>query len=136
MVATSASMLIGARAFMGIGGALIMPATLSILTNVFTDPKERAKAIAMWATVGGLAVAIGPVVGGWLLEHFSWGSVFAVNIPIVAVALVAGRSVVPTSRDPQTPPLDLPGAIGSIVGLGSLVWAIIAAGEHGWTGTG
>jgi EmrB/QacA subfamily drug resistance transporter len=136
MVADSATMLIAARAFMGIGGALIMPATLSILTNVFTDPKERAKAIGLWATVGGLAVAIGPIVGGWLLEHFSWSAVFAVNIPVVAIALIAGRSLVPTSRDPHTPPLDVPGAIGSIVGLGSLVWAIIAAGEHGWTATG
>jgi EmrB/QacA subfamily drug resistance transporter len=136
MFAGSADMLIAARAVMGIGGALIMPATLSILTNVFTDPKERAKAIGLWATVGGLAVAIGPIAGGWLLEHFSWSAVFAVNIPLVAVALIAGRRLVPTSRDPHTPPLDIPGAIGSIVGLGSLVWAIIAAGEHGWTATG
>jgi EmrB/QacA subfamily drug resistance transporter len=136
MFAGSADMLIAARAVMGIGGALIMPATLSILTNVFTDPKERAKAIGLWATVGGLAVAIGPIAGGWLLEHFSWSAVFAVNIPVVAIALIAGRRLVPTSRDPHTPPLDIPGAIGSIVGLGSLVWAIIAAGEHGWTATG
>jgi EmrB/QacA subfamily drug resistance transporter len=136
MLAGSPSQLIAARAFMGIGGALIMPTTLSILTNVFTDPKERAKAIAMWATVGGLAVAIGPVTGGWLLEHFSWSAAFTLNIPVVVVALIAGRSVVPTSRDPETPPLDIPGAVASIVGLGSLVWAIISAGEHGWTATG
>jgi EmrB/QacA subfamily drug resistance transporter len=132
----SASMLIAARAVMGIGGALIMPATLSILTNVFTDPKERAKAIAVWASVGGLAVALGPVTGGFLLEHFSWSAVFALNIPIVAVALVGGRFLVPTSRDPETPPLDVPGALLSIVGLGSLVWAIISAGESGWTNGG
>jgi EmrB/QacA subfamily drug resistance transporter len=136
MTVDSASMLIAARAVMGIGGALIMPATLSILTNIFTDPKERAKAIGMWASVGGLAVALGPVVGGWLLEHFSWSAVFAINIPIAAIALAAGRFVVPTSRDPHTPPLDSPGAVLSIIGLGSLVWAIISAGEHGWTGTG
>jgi EmrB/QacA subfamily drug resistance transporter len=133
MNAASASMLIGARSVMGVGGALIMPATLSILTNVFTDPKERAKAIAMWAGVGGLAVAFGPVVGGFLLTHFSWGSVFTLNIPIAVVALTAGRVAVPTSRDPETPPLDIPGALLSIAGLGSLVWAIITAGEHGWT---
>jgi EmrB/QacA subfamily drug resistance transporter len=132
----SASMLIAARAVMGIGGALIMPATLSILTNVFTDPKERAKAIAMWASVGGLAVALGPVTGGFLLEHFSWTAVFALNIPIAVIALAAGRIMVPTSRDPETPPLDVPGAVLSIVGLGSLVWAIISAGESGWTGQG
>jgi EmrB/QacA subfamily drug resistance transporter len=135
MVAGSASQLIAARALMGVGGALIMPATLSILTNVFTDPKERAKAIGLWATVGGLAVAIGPVTGGWLLEHFSWSAAFTINLPVVVAALVAGRFVVPTSRDPHTPPLDLPGAVGSIVGLGALVWAIITAGEHGWTAT-
>ncbi|HYD10759.1 MAG TPA: MFS transporter, partial [Acidimicrobiales bacterium] len=132
----SASMLIAARAVMGVGGALIMPATLSILTNVFTDPQERAKAIALWASVGGLAVALGPVTGGFLLEHFSWTAVFALNIPIVAIALAAGRFAVPTSRDPETPPLDIPGAVLSIVALGSLVWAIISAGESGWTGRG
>ena len=132
----SASMLIAARAVMGVGGALIMPATLSILTNVFTDPAERAKAIAMWASVGGLAVALGPVTGGFILEHFSWTAVFALNVPIALVALGAGRTFVPTSRDPETPPLDVPGALLSVVGLGSLVWAIISAGEHGWTGDG
>ncbi len=132
----SASLLISARAVMGIGGALIMPATLSILTNVFTDPKERAQAIAMWASVGGLAVALGPVTGGFLLEHFTWTAVFALNVPIAAVALLAGRVAVPTSRDPETPPLDVPGAVLSIVALGGLVWAIISAGEHGWTGQG
>ena len=81
--ATSADMLIATRAFMGIGGALIMPATLSLLTNVFRDPRERARAIAIWAGFSGVGVAIGPLTGGFLLEHFSWGSVFWVNIPIV-----------------------------------------------------
>lgn len=133
MTASSAGTLISARAIMGIGGALIMPTTLSILTNVFTDPKERAKAIGLWATVGGVAMAIGPVTGGWLLEHFSWKAIFLANIPVVVVALAAGRSLVPTSRDPETPPLDIPGAVLSIAGLGSLVWTIISAGEHGWT---
>jgi EmrB/QacA subfamily drug resistance transporter len=136
MTVDSASMLIAARAVMGIGGALIMPATLSILTNVFTDPAERAKAIAMWASVGGLAVALGPVTGGFVLEHFSWTAIFALNIPIAVIALGAGRLVVPTSRDPETPPLDIPGALLSMVGLGSLVWAIISAGEGGWTARG
>jgi EmrB/QacA subfamily drug resistance transporter len=130
----SASMLIAARSVMGVGGALIMPATLSILTNVFTDPAERAKAIGIWASVGGLAVALGPVTGGFILEHFSWTAVFALNVPVAAIALVGGRLAVPTSRDPETPPLDVPGAVLSMVGLGSLVWAIISAGERGWTG--
>src|SRR5215470_9736957 len=81
--------LIAARAVMGVGGAFIMPATLSIITNVFTDHAERTKAIGLWAAVSGLGVAIGPVAGGWLLAHFSWGSIFLVNLPIVAVVLVA-----------------------------------------------
>jgi EmrB/QacA subfamily drug resistance transporter len=136
MHAHSASMLISARAVMGVGGALIMPATLSILTNVFTEPKERAKAIAVWASVGGLAVALGPVTGGFLLEHFNWSAIFALNIPIALTALIAGRIAVPTSRDPEAAPPDVVGAALSIVGLGSFVWAIISAGEHGWTGRG
>ena len=130
--ATSADQLIATRAVMGIGGALIMPATLSILTNVFTDRRERAQAIAIWSATAGAAVAIGPVTGGWLLEHFWWGSVFLVNVPVVVVAVVLGQLYVPTSRDPAAPPVDLPGAVLSIAGLVTLVWAIIE-GAHGWT---
>jgi EmrB/QacA subfamily drug resistance transporter len=130
--ANSADQLIATRAIMGIGGALIMPATLSIITNVFTDRRERAQAIAIWSAMAGVAVAIGPVTGGWLLEHFWWGSVFLVNVPVVIVALVLGQRYVPTSRDPAAPPIDLPGAALSIVGLVTLVWAIIE-GAHGWT---
>ena len=129
----AASSLIATRALMGVGAALVMPATLSILTNVFTDPRERAKAIGLWAMVGGVGVALGPVVGGWLLEHFAWSSIFAINIPVVVVALVAGRFFVPTSRDPESPRLDIAGALLSIAGLGSLVWTIIEGGEQGWT---
>ncbi len=130
--ANSADQLIATRAIMGIGGALIMPATLSIITNVFTDRRERAQAIAIWSATAGAAVAIGPVTGGWLLEHFWWGSVFLVNVPVVIVALVLGQRYVPTSRDPAAPPIDLPGAALSIAGLVTLVWAIIE-GAHGWT---
>ena len=130
---TSAEQLIAWRAVMGIGGALIMPATLSILTNVFTDHRERARAIAIWAGTAGMAVAIGPVTGGWLLEHFWWGSVFLVNAPVVVIALVAGWKLVPTSRDPDARPLDPLGALLSIAGLVVLVWAIIEAPDHGWT---
>ena len=89
---------------MGIGAALIFPATLAILTNVFRDPAERAKAIGIWAAVSGLSVAVGPVTGGWLLEHFWWGSVFLVNIPIVIFALVAGWFLVPNSPRPARLP--------------------------------
>ncbi len=133
VLASSAGTLIAARSVMGVGAAFVMPATLSILTNVFTDPRERAKAIGSWAAVGGVGVALGPVMGGWLLEHFFWGSAFFVNLPVVAVLLVTGALLVPTSRDPETPPLDIVGALLSIAGLGSLVWAIIEGGEQGWT---
>ncbi len=125
--------LIAARAVMGVGAALIMPATLSILTNVFTDARERALAIGLWSGVVGIAVALGPVTGGFLLDHFWWGSVFIVNVPIVIVALVAGRFLVPTSRNPERPRIDVLGALLSIVGLGALVASIIEAPSHGWT---
>ena len=131
-LATSPDQLIAARAVMGVGGALVMPATLSIITNVFTVPRERAQAIAIWSATAGMAVAIGPVTGGWLLEHWWWGSVFLVNVPVVVVAVVAGQLVVPTSRDPEAPPVDIPGALLSIAGLTSLVYAIIE-GPDGWT---
>jgi MFS transporter, DHA2 family, multidrug resistance protein len=130
--ANSADQLIATRALMGVGGAMIMPATLSIITNVFTDRRERAQAIAIWSATAGAAVAIGPVTGGWLLEHFWWGSVFLVNVPVVVAALVLGQLFVPTSRDPSAPPIDVPGALLSIAGLVVLVWAIIE-GPGGWT---
>lgn len=131
-VSASASELIACRVIMGIGAAAIMPSTLSILTNVFTVPVERAKAIAMWSAVSGLGVAIGPTLGGWLLEHFGWGSIFMVNVPIVAVALVAGRMVVPASADPHPKALDPMGASMSIAGLLAVVYAIIEAPTNGW----
>ena len=131
-LAESAEMLIATRALMGVGGALIMPATLSIITHVF-PPQERGKAIGIWAAVFGLGIALGPTGGGLLLEHFSWGSIFLVNLPIVAIALLAAVLVVPDSRDPSTPPIDLPGAGLSMVGLTALVYAIVDAPDAGWT---
>ncbi|HYZ98960.1 MAG TPA: DHA2 family efflux MFS transporter permease subunit [Acidimicrobiales bacterium] len=131
-LADSANQLIATRALMGVGGALIMPATLSIITNVFTVPRERAQAIAIWSATAGMGAAIGPVTGGWLLEHFWWGSVFLVNVPVVVVALVLGQLFVPTSRDPAARPIDMPGVLLSIAGLVTLVWAIIE-GPGGWT---
>jgi EmrB/QacA subfamily drug resistance transporter len=132
--ATSATMLIATRALMGAGGAFIMPSTLSILTNVFTEPRERGKAIGVWAGVAGLA-GLGPLVGGILLSHFWWGSVFLVNVPIVAAGLVAGFFLVPDSRDPSHPRLDPGGALLSIAALGTLLWAVIEAPGRGWTST-
>ena len=130
--AGSAGMLIATRSLMGIGGAFIMPSTLSILTNVFTEPQERGKAIGIWAGCAGLA-GLGPVIGGTLLSHFWWGSVFFVNVPIVIAGLVAGFFFVPDSRDPSAPKLDPIGALLSIVALGTLLWSVIEAPSHGWT---
>jgi EmrB/QacA subfamily drug resistance transporter len=125
--------LIIARAVMGAGAAFIMPATLSLLISVFTDTRERALAIGIWAATAGLGVALGPVVGGFLLDHFWWGSIFVVNIPLTAVALVAGRRLLPESRDPIARRIDWTGAGLSGAGLVTLVWAIIEAPSKGWT---
>ena len=124
--------LIAMRAVMGVGGAFIMPATLSLITNIF-PAHERARAIGVWAGVAGLGIAIGPVTGGWLLEHFSWGSIFLVNVPVVVIALAAGYAVVPTSRDADAPPIDFGGAVLSVAGLGAVLYAIIEAPRRGWT---
>jgi EmrB/QacA subfamily drug resistance transporter len=130
--AGSSGALIILRAVMGIGGAFIMPATLSIITNVFTDPRERGRAIGVWAGVSALGLALGPVTGGLLLEHFWWGSVLLVNVPIVAVALVGGFLLVPDSRDPAAPRVDVPGAVLSIVGLATVLWGLIEGPTQGW----
>jgi MFS family permease len=131
--APSATALIFTRGLMGVGGAFIMPATLSIITNVFTNPTERAKAIGVWAGVSALGIGLGPITGGVLLEHFWWGSVFIVNVPIVIAGLVLGYLFIPESRDPSHAALDPVGATLSIAGLGSLLWAVIEAPSHGWT---
>ncbi|MFD2768383.1 MFS transporter [Micromonospora eburnea] len=123
--------LIAARALMGVGGAAIMPVTLSIISNVF-DPRERARAIGVWAGAVGLAVAIGPVLGGVLLEHYWWGSVFLINVPVVALGLVLVATLVPESRDPNPGRVDLPGVLLSVVGLVALTYGIIDGGEHGF----
>jgi len=128
----SPGQLIAARAAMGIGAALIFPATLAILANVFTDARERAKAIGLWAAVTGAAVALGPISGGFLLKHFWWGSVFLVNLPIGIAALVLGLVFVPTSRDPHAPAIDLPGVVLSIGAISSLVYAVIEGPRNGW----
>ena len=130
--AESSGQLIAARALMGIGGALIMPSTLSIITHVFPR-EERGKAIGIWAAVAGLGIGLGPLAGGLLLENFWWGSVFLINIPIVAVALVAGLVLVPESRDPNPGALDILGAALSISAITTLVFAIIEAPTRGWT---
>ncbi|OBK45383.1 MFS transporter [Mycobacterium sp. 1081908.1] len=129
----SADALIAARAAMGVGAAVIFPTTLGLITNIFTDPVPRAKAIGLWAAMVGVGVAVGPISGGWLLEHFWWGSIFMVNIPIAALAIIGGVLFVPTSRDPAAPRVDVPGLILSAVGITTLVYTVIEAPTWGWT---
>jgi EmrB/QacA subfamily drug resistance transporter len=133
-LSTTASQLVTWRAVMGLGAALIMPSTLSILVNVF-PPHERAKAIAIWAATTGFAGSLGPVISGFLLTHFWFGSVFLINLPIIAVAFIGGWFLVPKSRDPHEAALDPVGALLSIVGISSLVYGLIEAPDKGWTAT-
>jgi len=134
-LSTSTGMLITMRALMGIGAATILPATLSILTATFREPKERAQAIALWAAVFSLGMGIGPLVGGWLLNNFHWSSVFYINIPIVAIGLIGGNIFIQNSKSEIPRKLDIPGAVLSIGGFFALVYAIIQAGMDGWTET-
>ena len=130
-VDSSEALIIG-RASMGIGAALIFPATLAILTNVFVDPGERAKAIGIWSAISGVAVAAGPITGGWLLEHFWWGSVFYINVPITLIVAVVAWRLVPESREHGAPGLDRTGLGLSIAAIAALVFTIIEAPEWGW----
>jgi EmrB/QacA subfamily drug resistance transporter len=129
--ANSPGMLIAARGLMGIGAAFIFPTTLSILTNTFQG-HERARAIGIWAGVTGVGVALGPMLGGLLVEHFYWGAVFLVNVPTCAIALVMGYFFIPTSRDPDNRPLDPLGSLLSILTLVALLYSIIQAPQEGW----
>jgi EmrB/QacA subfamily drug resistance transporter len=133
--ASSTGELIAARALMGVGAAFIFPSTLALIVNVFTDARERAAAIGIWTAIAGVGVALGPISGGWLLEHFSWGSVFLVNVPIVLIGIVGTLVLVPTSRDPRAARLDLSGLGLSIAGVTVLVWSLIEAPHNGWVST-
>jgi EmrB/QacA subfamily drug resistance transporter len=121
--------LILARAAMGFGGAAVMPQTLSIITNVF-EPEERGRAIGVWAGATGIAIAIGPITGGLLLDHFWWGSVFLINVPIVVVGVLAIAAIIPESRNPKRLKLDLVGVLLSIAGLVLVTYGIIQGGER------
>ena len=123
--------LIWARALMGLGAAAVMPFTLSIIANIF-DPRERPKAIGVWAGAVGLGVAIGPIVGGVLLEHFWWGSVFLINVPIVVAGVILVNALIPESRDPRPGRIDFVGVALSIVGLTLLTYGVIEGGEAGF----
>lgn len=129
----SAWTLIAFRGLQGIGGAAIFPSTLSLLTNTFTDPTERGRAIGVWAGVSGLGIAVGPLLGGVLLGHFWWGSVFLVNVPICVAALVLGRFFVPDTGERDETRLDPVGALLSVLGLLGLLFAVIEAPDRGWT---
>src|ERR1022692_4611693 len=122
--------LIWARAVMGLGGAAVMPQTLSIITNVF-EPRERPRAIGIWAAAVGVAIAIGPIAGGLLLDHFWWGSVFLINVPLTAIGIVAIMALVPESKSPSPGRIDYPGVLLSIVGLVLVVYGIIQGGDTG-----
>jgi EmrB/QacA subfamily drug resistance transporter len=132
LVADSADQVIAVRALMGVGAALIMPATLSIIANVFSG-EERGKAIGIWAALAAVGIGLGPLTGGLLLEWFDWSSVFLVNVPFAAAALLLGMRYVPESRDPRPGSFDLLGAALSTAGFSILVYAIIEAPEQGWT---
>jgi EmrB/QacA subfamily drug resistance transporter len=122
-----------ARAVMGVGAAALMPCTLSILTNVFVGERDRGRAIGVWSGTAGLGVAIGPILGGLLLVHFWWGSVFLINVPIAAAGLVAAAVLVPNSKNPSAKRADPLGSLLSMTGLGLLLWGIIEAPNRSWT---
>jgi EmrB/QacA subfamily drug resistance transporter len=129
--AGSTGPLIAARAVMGIGAAILTPISLAIIPVIF-PPVERAKAVAFSAMALGLGVPLGPIVGGYLLQHFWWGSVFLVNVPVAAVALLAVGLLVPESKDPAPRPVDLPGGVLSTAGLVGFVYGVIEAPSRGW----
>jgi EmrB/QacA subfamily drug resistance transporter len=125
--------LIAARAVMGVGAALIFPATLSLLTNVFTERGERARAIGLWGATTGVGIAVGPIAGGWLLERFAWSSVFFALAPIALLGAVLVWLSVPTSRDPNAEPADVPGLVLSTIAMAALIYTIIEAPNQGWS---
>ncbi|HEY3736240.1 MAG TPA: DHA2 family efflux MFS transporter permease subunit [Jatrophihabitans sp.] len=124
-------MVIAARGAMGLGAALLMPATLSIIAMTF-EGAQRLRAIGIWAGVSGIGTAAGPLLGGWLLQHYWWGSVFLINVPIAVAALIAGYLVIRESRAPHDVPLDILGVVLSSLGLAAITYGLIVAPDHGW----
>lgn len=124
--------LIAWRALMGVGGAMIAPATLAIITNVFPR-EERGKAIGVWAGLNGIGIALGPIIGGLIIEHMEWNWIFLVNLPVAVIALAAGWFFVPDSRDPSPRHLDVPGTVFSTAALAALIFGLIQGGNWGWT---
>ncbi|MFF0448670.1 MFS transporter [Streptomyces sp. NPDC004609] len=133
--ATSPEMMIVARALLGVAGATLMPSTLALIRNIFHDPKERSIAVGIWGAAASAGAAVGPVVGGFLLEHFWWGSVFLINLPVMAVLVVIGIKLLPESRNPNPGPWDLLSVGLSLIGMVSVVYAVKEMAVHG-IGTG
>ncbi|MEU0085386.1 MFS transporter [Streptomyces sp. NPDC006274] len=129
--ATTPEMMILARALLGVAGATLMPSTLALIRNIFHDPRERSLAIGIWGATASAGAAVGPVVGGLLLEHFWWGSVFLINLPVMAVLVVVGVKLVPESKNPVSGPWDLPSVGLSLVGMVAVVYAVKEAAGHG-----
>ncbi|WP_235481898.1 MFS transporter [Streptomyces roseoverticillatus] len=129
--ATSPEMMIAARALLGVAGATLMPSTLALIRNIFHDPKERSLAIGIWGAMASAGAAVGPVVGGFLLGHFWWGSVFLINLPVMAVLVLVGIKLLPESRDPSPGPWDLLSVVLSMTGVIAVVYAIKEGATHG-----
>jgi EmrB/QacA subfamily drug resistance transporter len=129
---SSPAQLIAARSVMGLGAAMTFPATLSLISNIFTERRERARAIGLWGASAGVAIATGPIVGGWLLEHFSWASIFTAMAPVAAGAAILVALIVPTSEDPDASAPDIPGLVLSSGTMALLVFTIIEAPTYGW----
>ncbi len=130
--ANSAELMIVARALLGVAGATLMPATLALIRNLFHDPRERSVAIGIWGAAASAGMAIGPIVGGVLLENFWWGSVFLINLPVMAVLVVVGAKLLPESRNPKPGPWDLASVVLSMVGMIGIVYAIKEFAAHGF----
>ncbi|WP_174185950.1 MFS transporter [Nocardia barduliensis] len=124
-------MLIAARVLQGVAGATLMPATLALIRSMFLDPRQRTVAIAVWSAMAGGSAAAGPLLGGWLLEHFWWGSVFLVNLPVMLVLIGLGPVLIPESRDPRPGRFDLPSAALSMLALVPVVYAVKECAAHG-----
>ncbi|GAA4229813.1 MFS family permease [Streptosporangium album] len=129
--APTPELLIAARALLGVAGATIMPSTLSIIRNAFTDPKERTVAVGVWSGMGAAGFALGPVVGGLLLDRFWWGSVFLINLPVMALILVTGLFVLPESRNPSAGRIDLASVLLSFAGVIAVIYAVKEVAAYG-----
>src|SRR5580658_8506814 len=131
-LSVSAGELIAARALMGLGAAIVFPLSIAVVSTAFSDA-ERPKAIGILTAAVAISLPLGPVLGGLLLQHFSWHSVFWINVPVVCLTLVVGGVLLPESRNPNAPPLDVPGTLLSAGAVTCLVWGVIDGPEHGWT---